>query len=358
MSTARIAALQRLLPPLDVDALLVTDLVNIAYLCGFTGSNAALVVPVEGEAVLVTDARYTERAKAEAPDLEIVLERAAGAAAARTAAERGARRLGFEAEHVTVAAHGALIAAAGAAGLCRTTGLVEQLRAVKDDAEIAALRTACEIADAALSDLLAAGGLTEGRTEREIARDLEDRIRGLGSPGPSFDTIVAAGPHSAVPHHAPTDTPLRRGDLVVVDFGALERGYHSDTTRTFVVGPAAPWQRDLHALVAESQQRGREAVAPGADVTAVDAAARDWIRGAGHGDDFPHGLGHGVGLQIHEQPWIVAKGTGELAECMVVTVEPGVYLSGRGGVRIEDTLVVRGGEPEALTRLPRELIEV
>jgi len=357
-SEGRIGALQALLPAVDVDALLVTDLVNVAYLSGFTGSNAALVVPTAGEAVLVTDARYTERAAAEAPGMEMVLGRAAGAVAARTAAARGARRLGFESAHVSVDGHSALVAAAGSAGLRRTPGLVERLRAVKDDAEVAALRAACALADAALSDLLAAGGLAAGRTERQVARDLDDRMRDLGAPGPSFETIVAAGPHSAVPHHAPTDTPLRRGDLVIVDFGALVDGYHSDTTRTFVVGPPADWQREIHAVVAEGQRLGRAALRPGAVSADVDGAARTSIAGAGYGEAFTHGLGHGVGLEIHEDPFFTVTGIAALAAGMVVTVEPGVYLSGRGGVRIEDSLVVGDGEAESLTRLPRELVEV
>lgn len=359
MTAARIAALQARLTAADVDAMLVTDLVNVAYLTGFTGSNAALVVPLVGEAVLVTDARYAERAAVEAPGYEIVLDRAAGPAAAGTAAARGARRLGFESAHVPVDSHAALVAAAGPAGLRRVPGLVEGLRAVKDDAEIAALRAACALADTALAALFANGGLAPGRTEVAVARDLEDRMRALGATGPAFDTIVAAGPHAAVPHHAPTDTELRRGDLVVVDFGALVAGYHSDATRTFVLGPAAGWQREIHAAVAEGQRIGRAAMAPGADVVAVDAAARTSIADAGHGEEeFPHGLGHGIGLRIHEEPWIGPTGSGLLSAGMVVTVEPGVYLSGRGGVRIEDSLVVRDGEPELLTTLPRELVEV
>jgi len=358
VSSERIAALQALLPAVDVDALLVTDLINVAYLSGFTGSNAALVVPTVGEAVLVTDARYTERAAVEAPGLELVIERAAGAAAARAAAARGARRLGFESAHVSVDEHSTLVAAAGSAGLRRAPGLVEQLRAVKDDAEIAALRAACALADAALADLLAAGGLAAGRTELQVARDLEDRMRDRGAPGPSFESIIAAGPHSAVPHHGPTDTPLRRGDLVIVDFGALVDGYHSDSTRTFVVGPPTDWQREIHAVVAEGQRLGRAALRPGAVSAEVDGAARSSIAGAGYGEAFSHGLGHGIGLEIHEDPFFTTTGTAALAAGMVVTVEPGVYLSGRGGVRIEDSLVVGDGEAESLTLLPRELVEI
>ena len=171
-------------------------------------------------------------------------------------------------------------------------------------------------------------------------------MRARGAEGPSFPTIVAAGPHSAVPHHRPTDASMRRGDLVKMDFGALVDGYHSDMTRTVVLGRAAGWQRDLHALVAAAQETGRAHLSPGRQVVDVDAAAREVVASAGYGDEFVHGLGHGVGLQIHEPPLLGPTGTGALQAGMVVTVEPGVYLAGRGGVRIEDTLVVRNGTPE------------
>jgi Xaa-Pro aminopeptidase len=235
---------------------------------------------------------------------------------------------------------------------------VQGLRAVKDDGEGAALQRACAIGDAALAGLLDDGGLRAGRTEREVALDLEDRMRSLGADGPAFDTILAAGVHSAVPHHRPTSAVLQAGDLVKLDFGALVDGYHSDMTRTVVLGRATGWQRELHALVAQAQAAGRAALIPGTEVTAVDAAAREVVAGAGRGEEFVHGLGHGVGLEIHEAPALSKTGSGALAAGMVVTVEPGVYLSGRGGVRIEDTLVVRDRAPELLTHTTRELLEV
>ena len=183
-------------------------------------------------------------------------------------------------------------------------------------------------------------------------------MRRLGAAGPAFETILAAGAHSAIPHHRPTGVELRRGDLVKLDFGALVGGYHSDMTRTFVLGPPADWQRELHALVAESQRAGCAALRPGTEVTAVDAASRDVVVAAGRGEEFVHGLGHGVGLQVHEAPWLSARGTGEIAAGHVVTVEPGVYLEGRGGVRIEDTLVVHDDGAEPLTAAPRDLVEL
>jgi Xaa-Pro aminopeptidase len=358
--SARRAALRALLPGAGADALLVTDLVNVRYLTGFTGSNAALLVHADGDGAsrLCTDGRYRTQAAAEVPDLEPVIDRACAPALAKQARALGVARLGFESDSVTVDAHDALVAAAAGVPLVRVPGLVQRLRAVKDAGEVDALRRACAVGDAALADLLAAGGLRAGRTEREVALDLEDRMRAHGASGPAFETILAAGAHSAVPHHGPTAVELRRGDLVKLDFGALVDGYHSDMTRTVVLGSAADWQRELHALVAEAQAAGRAALVPGAEVTAVDAAARGVVERAGHGEEFVHGLGHGVGLQIHEAPYVGKTGTGTLSAGMVVTVEPGVYLAGRGGVRIEDTLVVRDAGPELLTHTTRELLEV
>jgi Xaa-Pro aminopeptidase len=360
MTAARRAALRALLPA-GVDGLLVTDLVNVRYLTGFTGSNAALLVHVDGDAQsrLCTDGRYRAQVAAEVRDLETVIERACALTLAGLAAELGIGALGFESDHVTVDAHAALAEEAEeTAALVRSPGLVQQLRMVKDDAELAALRTACAIADAAFAELIEHGGLAPGRTEAEVALDLEYRMRAHGAAGPSFASIVAAGPHSAVPHHSPTATPLRAGDFVKIDFGALVDGYHSDMTRTVVLGAAADWQRELYALVAAAQAAGRAALSPGVDVADVDAAARGVVVDAGRGEEFLHPLGHGVGLQIHEAPLLGATGSGRLAAGMAVTVEPGVYLEGRGGVRIEDTLVVTDGAPEVLTRFPKDLLEI
>ncbi|HEY0815567.1 MAG TPA: Xaa-Pro peptidase family protein [Pseudonocardia sp.] len=358
--SARREALRALLPAAGVAALLVTDLVNVRYLTGFTGSNAALLVHVDGDAAsrFCTDGRYRTQAAEQVPDLPSVIDRACALALAGAAAELDVRRLGFESDHVTVDAYSALAEKALPVAMVRVPGSVQRLRTVKDDVEVAALRAACAAADAALADLISGGQLTPDRTEAQVAAALESRMREHGAQGPSFDTIVAAGPHSAVPHHSPTGTPLRRGDLVKLDFGALVDGYHSDMTRTVVLGQAAPWQRDLYALVGAAQAAGRAALRAGADVADVDAAARGVIAEAGRGAEFPHGLGHGVGLQIHEAPLLAATASGPLAPGMVVTVEPGVYLEGRGGVRIEDTLVVGDGSPALLTLFPKDLLEI
>ncbi|MFC4002341.1 M24 family metallopeptidase [Prauserella oleivorans] len=359
---ARRAAVRDLLREAELDALLVTDLRNIRYLTGFTGSNAALLLHTDGDAATVfcTDGRYTTQAAAEVSDLERVLDRASarGLVARAAGAARRYRRTGFESQYVSVEQYAGLQEVCGDVELCRAPGLVERLRTVKDDLEIEALRQACAAADRAFAELVDQGGLRPGRTEREVARELESRMLDHGSEGPSFESIVAAGANSAIPHHRPTDTVLTTGDFVKLDFGATVGGYHSDMTRTVVLGTPADWQVELYDLVREAQAAGLAAALPGTEVAAVDKAARDVIAGAGRGEEFTHGLGHGVGLQIHEAPSLAATGAGTLSAGMAVTVEPGVYLAGRGGVRIEDTLVVREGTPELLTLSTKELVVV
>lgn len=340
--------------------MLVSDLVNVRYLSGFTGSNAALLVFADDHGpVLATDGRYRTQAARQAPDLELAIERACGRHLVGRAAGVGVQRLGFESHVVTVDGLDALASEVGSAELVRASGTVEALREIKDAGEVALLRLACEAADAALTELVQRGGLRPGRTEREVGRELEALMFDHGADGVSFETIVAAGANSAIPHHRPTEAVLAAGDFVKIDFGALVGGYHSDMTRTFVLGRAADWQREIYDLVAAAQQAGRDALRPGTALAEVDAAARQMTADAGHDEHFGHGLGHGVGLQIHEAPGINATAVGTLRAGSVVTVEPGVYLPDRGGVRIEDTLVVpaetSGSTPESLTRFPREL---
>ncbi|MCP9984202.1 M24 family metallopeptidase [Actinomadura madurae] len=195
-----------------------------------------------------------------------------------------------------------------------------------------------------------------GVTERAVAVALERAMVDLGAERPAFESIIASGPNGAVPHHHPGGRELERGDLVTLDFGALYGGYHADMTRTVAIGEPADWQRDLYDLVHRAQRAALDAAVPGAETKAVDAAARDVIAAAGHGDAFPHGLGHGVGLEIHEAPLMGYDKTGKLVDRVPITAEPGVYLAGRGGVRIEDTLVVRAGGPELLTTTTKDLL--
>ncbi|PXX57860.1 Xaa-Pro aminopeptidase [Nocardia tenerifensis] len=361
---ARRGALRSLLVENGVDALLVTDLVNLRYLTGFTGSNAALLVHswdtrnAEERTVIGTDGRYLTQVAEQVPDLRAEIAKATAPRIIELAGEWQLGRVGYESHIVTVEQHRGFVEQRTGLELVATPGLVEQLRMVKDAYEVGRLRAACAAADAGLATLLERGGLRPGRTERQVARDLEWAMFEHGADAVSFETIVATGVNSAVPHHRPTDAVLATGDFVKLDFGATVGGYHSDMTRTFVLGRADDWHREVYALVEAAQRAGREALRPGVKADAVDAASRSVIEAAGHGKLFVHGLGHGVGLQIHEAPSIAKNATGTLLAGVAVTVEPGVYFPGRGGVRIEDTLVVREGGPELLTNTSKDLTVV
>lgn len=352
---ARIAALQGLLRERDLDGIVVTTLVNVRYLTGFTGSNGAAVVPADGGVVLLTDGRYRDQAAEQCPDAELVI----GRDLLGSAAERATGRWAVETHTLSVDAH-AELTERSTAGLVGAERIVEGLREIKDESEVDALRSACEISVEALEWLWQQGLI--GRTERQIARLLENRMLDLGAEAIAFETIVAAGEHSAIPHHEPTDRPLATGDLLKVDFGARVDGYHADCTRTAVAGPPAEWQREIHAAVRESQAAGVALCVEGTAVADVNAASRSSLEAAGWLEHFTTGLGHGVGLQIHEDPFIAAKHAGRLERRTVLTVEPGIYLAGRGGVRIEDTVAVgtleNSNGPEVLTTTPTDLLEI
>jgi Xaa-Pro aminopeptidase len=349
---------QARLAALDADAALITHLPNVRYLTGLASSNAALLMPAEGSCVLATDSRYALAAERDAPDLELLTERFLVPALGRLATRRGYRRLLFEAQEMTVAQHQNLAKAAPEVELAPLGTVIEELRTVKDEAELDLLAAACRISCLAFEELVPT--IRPGITERQLATALERRMVDLGAEGVAFDTIVASGPNGAIPHHVPGDRPLQQGDLVTIDFGARAGGYHADMTRTVSIGEPAQWQRDTYELVARAQQAGMSAAVPGAALTEVDAAARNLIGAAGHGEHFKHGLGHGVGLEVHEAPMLGYGSTGRLAPRVPVTIEPGVYLPGRGGVRIEDVLVVDGagtsGPGGLLTTTTRELL--
>jgi Xaa-Pro aminopeptidase len=337
------------------DLLLVTAPANVAYLSGFTGSSGQLLIGADASADrLVTDGRYEERAAHEAPSLDLVLSRdPAGAALTHAPGDR----LGVEAHHLTwsAARHLERRAEDSRTQVVATTGLVEALRSVKDAAELARLARACELTVAAL-DWLVDEVVAIGRSERELATALERRFIDLGADGVAFPSIVASGPNSSVPHHSPTSRPLEVGDLLTVDCGALVGGYHADFTRTFAIGHLDDELVAVHELVQSAQAAGRRAAVGGSTGGEVDAAARQVIEAAGHGDRFVHGTGHGVGLDIHEAPAVARGARATLEPRTAMTVEPGVYLPGLGGVRIEDTIVVTAdGPPTLLTTAPHDL---
>ena len=357
---ARRQRLQPMVAALGADAALITSPPNVRYLTGLASSNAAVLLPADGAAaVLATDSRYAGAARRDCPDLDLLTERFIEPALARLAGQRGLSRLAFEAHEMTVERHQEFAAAAPAVNLVPLGRAVEQLRMVKDETEIALLAQACAITSQAFDQIIAS--IRPGMTERELAVLVERTMAGLGAEQPAFETIVASGPNGAIPHHVPSSRELATGDLITIDCGARYAGYHADMTRTVALGEPAGWQRDIYALVAAAQQAGIDAAVPGADVTRVDGAARGVISQAGHGDHFTHGLGHGVGLEIHEAPIMGYGRPGTLGDRVPITVEPGIYLPGQGGVRIEDTLVVRAvtgmaAPQELLTTTTRELL--
>lgn len=353
--SGRASRLRARLVELELDALLVTDLVHVRYLTSFSGS-AGLVVLRADDLVLVTDGRYGEQAPSElaAAGVDGRVE-VAGADQKERVQDLvgGASRLGLEAEHVTWARQRRFAEEwFGEAELVPTEDLVADLRARKDAGEVARLRAASAIADAALAEVRPM--LLERPAEREVALALDAVVRRLGAAGPSFETIVASGPNGALPHARPTGRTVREGDLVVTDFGALVDGYHSDMTRTHAVGELSPTQERMLEVVAASQSAGVAAVRAGVDVGEVDRACRQVIEDAGWGDAFVHGTGHGVGLQVHEAPRVSSSAAATLAPGHVVTVEPGVYLPEHGGVRIEDTVVVTDDGCEPITLAPKD----
>ena len=338
----------------DVDLLLVTDLTNVRYLTGYSGSNGLALIGSQLR-VFVTDFRYVEQAAEEVdPTFEQVHALQDLIDSLPDLLPEGELQVGFDDAHTSVKAHARLrellpyhvdLTAAG--------GLVEHLRILKEPSEVEAMAAATRIADEAFTALLEAG--LRGRTERELALALEVEMRRRGADGPSFTSIVAAGPHGALPHAQPREVAVADGDLVVIDWGALYQGYCSDCTRTVAVGRVDERAREAYDLVLRAQLTGLEAVEVGGDGREIDAAVREVIAEAGHGEHFGHGLGHGVGLEIHEAPTLSKRSTDTLQADTVVTVEPGVYLPGAFGIRIEDLVVVREGGNRILTSLDKEL---
>lgn len=346
MSTRVERAWQRV--PSGAAAFLVTSPVNVRYLTGFESSNAALLVAA-GRTQLFTDGRYVEAASALGG---VEVERVGR----DLAAELGQRlpalvqgNVAFEADDLTVSRHAAL--AAGGADLLPTTGLVASVRAVKEASELDRIRRAAAILTSAF-ERFAAGPLI-GRTERELAWQLRATMHELGADDVAFDPIVASGPNAALPHHQPGDRQVRPGETLLLDAGCTVAGYRSDCTRTFATGDLPPELERAYSVCLDAQQAALEAVGPGAQGRALDAIARSAIAAAGY--EVMHGLGHGVGLDIHEEPRLSETSESTLEAGNVVTVEPGVYLPGVGGVRIEDLVVVHAEGLEVLTPYPKVL---
>ncbi len=352
-----------------VDALLVTAPSNVRWLTGFSGS-AGMVLVTRETALLTTDGRYRSQSEEQldaagvSGEVDVAVGGVAAQREALAAAVAGAGRLGLEADHVSWAAVRTWESVFPGVDLCATRGVIEGLRAVKEDGELARMARAADIADAALASVLPllagsaghGGGTSHPLTEARFAAALDHAMRERGAEDRAFETIVASGENSAKPHARPGTREIKAGDPVVVDFGAVFDGYRSDMTRTFCVGgPPAGELAAVFDVVAAAQRAGVDAVEAGVTADEVDRACREVIAASGWGERFEHGTGHGVGLDIHEDPPVSPGSTAILARGTVVTVEPGVYLPAVGGVRIEDMLVVTGNGSRTFTRFPKEV---
>jgi Xaa-Pro aminopeptidase len=352
----RLARLRHRLGEAGLEALLVSTPENRRWLSGFTGSAGWLFITPH-HALLATDFRYVEQAEQEAPAFRVVRIGAGLSWFPQLVRETGVRRVGCEAAHLPVATYQGLLDAlreAGAEGvsLQPTQGLVEALRMGKDPQEVALIARAVAIAEEAMRRV--APTIREGETERAVAWRLEKEMRELGAEAVAFPIIVAAGPSAALPHHRPTDRPIRRGEPIVIDWGARYQGYCCDITRTFCLGAPSDTFRRVYGAVLTAQQQAMAAIRPGMPAGEADGVARRVIEEAGYGENFGHSLGHGIGLAVHEAPRLGPGSQTPLEEGMVFTVEPGVYLSGWGGVRIEDTVALEGGRVRPLTTLPKD----
>ena len=351
---ARRDKLRRLVKKSQAEALLVTNFTNVTYLTGFSGDDSFLVL-LPDRAVLLSDPRYTTQLAEECPDVEREVRRQGTSilrSVSKVAGRAKLRSLAVESQSMTMALHAAIVEALPKVELVPSDGLVEQLRMIKDRYEIASLRRAVGAAERAFAVVRA--GLRGDMTERAVAHELENRIRSFGGLGCSFTPIVAVGPRAALPHARATDVRLAEHGLLLIDWGAdAADGYKSDLTRVLVTGKISPKLERIYRVVLKAQQRAIAAIRPGALASDVDATARKVIADAGFGKYFGHGLGHGVGLDIHEGPRLSGSNPEPLKAGMVITVEPGIYLPGTGGVRIEDDILVTRDGHEVLTSVPK-----
>ncbi|TVY04439.1 M24 family metallopeptidase [Cohnella terricola] len=356
MPNQRIARLRESIAKTDGKALLVTNSLNRRYLTGFTGSSGVVLVSAD-QAAFITDFRYTEQAAQQAAGFEIVKH---GADIHATVAELlrawNVDALLIEEQNVTYATYKKMEQAFAPAKLLPSDGIVENLRVIKDEAEIAILQEAADLADRTFAHIL--GFIKPGVSERSIALEMEMFMRSQGAASSSFETIVASGERSALPHGVASDRLIGKDEFVTFDFGAYYQGYCSDITRTIVVGKASDKHREIYGIVKEAQQHALDHLRPGMTGKEGDALTRDIIASYGYGEYFGHGTGHGIGLEIHESPRLSMTGDIVLAPGMVVTVEPGIYLPGFGGVRIEDDVVMTDKGIRILTNSPKQLLEL
>jgi Xaa-Pro aminopeptidase len=357
--TQRLNNLRAALPGLQCDALVINDLTNVRYSAGYTGTSGMIVVTPKN-AWFITDFRYKAQAAQQVPgDYQIAIaEKGLWREAAKLLKKAKASRIAFEAEHTSVAALEDIEKLVNPAAPVSTKRVVEELRLHKEDAEIAIIQRAVDVIDEVFEYIC--GVLKPGLTEQEVADELHRQMRLRGASGPSFETIVASGKRGALPHGVASSKQLEYGDMVTIDMGAIVDGYCSDCTRTVVLGKASRKQQQIYQTVWDAQVAAAEALKPGLGCKAADQIARKIIEEAGYEKYFGHGLGHGVGIEIHEQPRLSPLGKGKLAPGMIVTCEPGIYIEDFGGVRIEDMAVITPDGARILTKCakPRKILAV
>ena len=339
----RVTRLAARLPEEELDAVLISSPNNRRYLSGFTGSAGYLLVTPQRQ-LLFTDSRYTEQASRQSPHFEVIRTEPGLAWLVDALKETGVRRVGFEGDHMTVASYNRLLDAIkeekdlGGASLIATSGITDELRVFKDEDELVQLQKAIDASDRAMETVCPA--IQPGMTEKEVAWRMEVAMRECGADNISFDTIVAAGPNGAMPHHRADDTVIKAGEPIVIDMGARVNGYCSDVTRTVVVGEPDETFHKIYNIVLGAQLTAINTVRPGLTGEECDALSRNVIAEAGYGESFGHSLGHGVGLAVHENPRVGPRAENQLKPNMVFTIEPGIYLPGWGGVRIEDIVIL------------------
>jgi Xaa-Pro aminopeptidase len=349
----RFESVRKILELNHLDGALFSSLENIRYLCGFTGSDGVLVMTQE-ESFFLTDSRYWTQAEEEVKGSQIIHYKKKMEGIESLLSDLKLKTVGFESSALTFSSYQFLLERlAHQAKLIPLEDEFKNLRAVKDPQELALIRRAIDISSNAF--LHAVGMLKEGVVEREIALEMEFFMKQSGADNTGFDIIIASGKRSALPHGRASEKRIEKGDLILIDFGSGFQGYHSDQTRTVVCGSPSPEQKKIFRIVKEAHDEAIHKVRPGVPLLEVDAEARDYIRHQGYGDYFGHGLGHGIGLAVHEDPVVNSENKGLAQEGMVFTIEPGIYLPGWGGIRIEDMVGVTSHGAEVLTYLSREL---
>lgn len=350
----RIEKLRQLMNEADIDGIIISSHYNRRYMTGFSGT-AGVALISEKEAKFITDFRYVEQAKEQANGFEIIEhKKSLLEEVAYQIANMGIQKLGFEKNHITYHTYEEYKHHFTKIELMPTTGLVEKLRLIKDEQEIKILKEAAQIADAAFNHIISF--IKPGLTERDVSNELEFFMRKAGAASSSFDIIVASGIRSALPHGVATDKVIEKGELVTLDFGAYYKGYCSDITRTVAVGEPSNELIKIYETVLEAQQRGMKGIKPGMTGKEADALTRDYIRDQGYGEYFGHSTGHGLGMEVHEGLGLSLKSDTVLTPGMVVTVEPGIYIPGVGGTRIEDDTVITENGNESLTHSTKKLL--